>query len=104
MTEQAQAAPASGIKRRGFASMTPERRAELARAGGLAAQAEGTAHRWNPQSAAAAGRKGGQRVSKDRAHMANIGRKGGFSVSKDREHMARIGKVGGQMAHGANAQ
>jgi uncharacterized protein len=44
---------------RGFASMTKERRKELARMGGEAAHRQGTAHQWTPEEARAAGRKGG---------------------------------------------
>ena len=50
----------------------------------------------NPEGHAAAGRKGGQKVAKDRDHMAAIGRKGGEAVSRDRQHMADIGRKGGQ--------
>lgn len=45
--------------RRGFAAMTLEERIAIARRGGLAVQARGTAHRWTRETAAAAGRKGG---------------------------------------------
>ncbi len=50
----------------------------------------------NPEGHAEAGRKGGQTVSQNRAHMASIGRKGGQSVSQNRNHMAEIGRRGGQ--------
>jgi general stress protein YciG len=50
----------------------------------------------DPEGHAAAGRKGGQKVAKDRDHMATIGRKGGEAVSRDRQHMADIGRKGGQ--------
>lgn len=50
----------------------------------------------NPEGHAAAGRKGGQKVARDREHMAAIGRKGGEAVSRDRQHMAEIGRKGGQ--------
>lgn len=50
----------------------------------------------DPQGHARAGRKGGQRVSRDREHMREIGRRGGLAVSADREHMAAIGRKGGQ--------
>ena len=50
----------------------------------------------NSEGHAAAGRKGGQTVSKNREHMASIGRKGGQAVSKNRDHMAEIGRKGGQ--------
>ena len=45
---------------------------------------------------AAAGRKGGQKISRDREYMAQIGKKGGEAVSRNREHMAEIGRRGGQ--------
>lgn len=50
---------------RGFAAMTPERRAELARRGGKEAHARRTAHAWTAATAREAGRKGGlaRRVS-----------------------------------------
>lgn len=50
----------------------------------------------NPAGHAAAGRKGGQKVSRNKEHMAAIGRKGGEAVSRDRSHMAEIGRKGGQ--------
>lgn len=69
----------------------------------------------DPEGHAAAGRKGGETVSRNREHMADIGRKGGEArkqeigpggytalgkkggekVSKDRDHMAKIGRKGG---------
>src|SRR5262249_48815786 len=62
---------------RGFASMDPARQREIARKGGRAAHEKGTAHEFTPEEARVAGRKGGQAVSRDRAHMAIIGREGG---------------------------
>ncbi len=62
---------------RGFASMNPERQREIARKGGRAAHEKGTAHEFTSEEARVAGRKGGQTVSQDRAHMALIGREGG---------------------------
>ena len=44
---------------RGFASMSPEKKREIASKGGTAAHAMGTAHTWTSQEAQAAGRKGG---------------------------------------------
>jgi general stress protein YciG len=64
-------------KRKGFASMTPERRSEIARQGGRTAHALGVAHEYTSESAAAAGRKGGAKVARNRAYMAEIGRRGG---------------------------
>ncbi|HUP65726.1 MAG TPA: KGG domain-containing protein [Thermoanaerobaculia bacterium] len=62
---------------RGFASMDREKQREIARKGGKAAHAKGTAHEFTTDEARAAGRKGGQAVSQNRAHMAEIGRRGG---------------------------
>ncbi|HVR41823.1 MAG TPA: KGG domain-containing protein [Thermoanaerobaculia bacterium] len=62
---------------RGFASMNPDKQKEIARKGGRAAHAKGTAHEFTPDEARAAGRKGGEAVSQNRAHMAEIGRRGG---------------------------
>jgi len=44
---------------RGFASMSNEKKREIASKGGKAAHAMGTAHTWTSQEAQAAGRKGG---------------------------------------------
>ncbi len=49
-----------GIENRGFASMSMERRREIASLGGRAAHAAGTAHRWTSAEASEAGRKGGR--------------------------------------------
>ena len=70
---------------RGFASMDPERQREIARDGGRAAHEKGTAHEFDSEEARAAGRKGGEMVSQDRQHMAEIGRKGGQASSGNRK-------------------
>jgi uncharacterized protein len=62
---------------RGFASMDPQRQRQIASQGGRAAHQQGTAHEFSADEARAAGRKGGEAVSKNRAHMSEIGRKGG---------------------------
>ena len=85
-----------GRARRGFASMDPEKQREIASKGGHAAHERGTAHEFSRDEARAAGRKGGETVSRDRKHMAEIGRKGGEAVSRDRAHMAEIGRKGGE--------
>ena len=51
----------SGIKRRGFASMDPERRRKVASKGGKAAHEAGTAHEWTSEEARKAGKVGGAR-------------------------------------------
>src|ERR1044071_7179259 len=86
----------SGTSRRGFASMDPQGKREIASKGGRAAHEKGTAHEFSADEARAAGRKGGETVSRNRDHMASIGRKGGEAVSRDREHMATIGRKGGE--------
>ena len=69
----------TGKSKRGFASMDANRQREIASKGGRAAHAKGTAHEWTSDEARVAGRKGGEVVSRDRAHMAAIGREGGES-------------------------
>ncbi len=62
---------------RGFASMDAAKQRSIASRGGRAAHEQGTAHEFSSDEARAAGRKGGEVVSANRAHMAAIGRKGG---------------------------
>ncbi|MES2995016.1 MAG: KGG domain-containing protein [Patescibacteria group bacterium] len=50
----------TGQRKRGFAAMDEETQREIARKGGRAAHAKGTAHQFNSDEARAAGRKGGQ--------------------------------------------
>src|SRR5258705_8877815 len=85
----------TSTSKRGFASMDPQRKREIASKGGRAAHEKGTAHEFSADEARDAGRKGGETVSRNRDHMAVIGRKGGETVSRDREHMASIGRKGG---------
>jgi uncharacterized protein len=72
-----------GTSNRGFASMDEERQREIASMGGRAAHQKGTAHEFTPQEAREAGRKGGEAVSRDRRHMAEIGSKGGQSRGRN---------------------
>ena len=69
---------------RGFAAMDPNKQREIASKGGKTAHQRGTAHQFTSEEAREAGRKGGQRVSSNREHMASIGRKGGQSSSNRR--------------------
>jgi general stress protein YciG len=57
--------------------MDPAKQRAIASKGGRAAHAKGTAHEWSSDEARNAGRKGGEAVSRDRAHMSAIGREGG---------------------------
>lgn len=76
--EETRTKPAtSGASSRGFASMDADKQREIARKGGRAAHEKKTAHQFTTEEAREAGRKGGQRVSQDRSHMARIGRLGG---------------------------
>jgi general stress protein YciG len=48
----------TGKSTRGFASMDPERRRQVASSGGRTAHQQGVAHKWSREEASAAGRKG----------------------------------------------
>lgn len=48
-----------GVADRGFASMSPERRREIASQGGKAVHEKGTGHQWTVEEAREAGRRGG---------------------------------------------
>lgn len=74
----------SDTSNRGFASMDEDKQREIASKGGKAAHEKGTAHEFSSEEAQEAGRKGGQAVSKDRKHMAEIGREGGKNSQKKR--------------------
>lgn len=71
----------------GFALMDPERRRAIASAGGKAAHARGTAHRFDSSTASAAGRRAHERGT---AHVwtpeaaREAGRKGGRAARKNR--------------------
>ena len=69
---------------RGFASMDRSKQREIARKGGKAAHAKGTAHEFDSGEAREAGRKGGVAVSRNREHMAAIGRRGGEARGQSR--------------------
>lgn len=56
--------PVSGVKRRGFASLSPERRTELAKLGGRAVPEEKRSFSQNRDLAREAGRKGGTQSSR----------------------------------------
>jgi general stress protein YciG len=75
----------ANTSKRGFASMDPSRQKDIASKGGRAAHAKGTAHEFTSDEARVAGRKGGEAVSRDRAHMSAIGREGGHSRGRARQ-------------------
>ena len=66
--------------------MSREKQREIASKGGRAAHSKGTAHEFTSDEAREAGRKGGQVVSRNRAHMAAIGRKGGMESGTRGRH------------------
>ena len=71
-------------QRRGFAAMDLEQQREIARLGGQAAHATGTAHEFTREEARHAGKMGGWVVSRDRAHMTRIARKGGLASQRNK--------------------
>ncbi len=75
----------ANTSKRGFASMDSSKQREIASKGGRAAHAKGTAHEFTSDEARVAGRKGGEAVSRDRAHMSAIGREGGHSRGRARQ-------------------
>lgn len=85
-------------RKRGFASMDPQQQRQIASVGGRAAHESGNAHQFDSAEAREAGRKGGEVVSQNRSHMAEIGRAGGTAraanlqekrLQKEREEEAR---------------
>jgi general stress protein YciG len=89
--------------KRGFASMDPAKQREIASKGGRAAHAKGTAHEFTSDEARVAGRKGGEAVSRDRAHMAAIGREGGHSRGARARAAANVGVAAASAAVGVAA-
>ncbi len=52
--------PSTVKRKRGFASMSPEKQREIASKGGKASHASGRGHQWDKHAASVAGRKGGE--------------------------------------------
>lgn len=75
---------------RGFASMDEAKQREIASKGGRAAHLKGTAHEFDSREAALAGKKGGEIVSQNRAHMAAIGAEGGRARSEKRRQLGIV--------------
>jgi general stress protein YciG len=90
--------------KRGFASMDASKQREIASKGGRAAHAKGTAHEFTSDEARVAGRKGGEAVSRDRAHMAAIGREGGHSRGQRARAAATTTGGGSDVAQGTGGQ
>lgn len=97
----------SGAKttaKRGFAAMDAAQQREIASKGGQAAHQKGTAHEFDSEEARRAGQKGGEAVSRDREHMAEIGRKGGESrQAANRDDESKNSARGGSSEQHAKA-
>lgn len=78
-SQKSGAGSGQGPAKRGFAAMDENQQREIASKGGQAAHQKGTAHEFDSEEARRAGQKGGEAVSRNREHMADIGRKGGES-------------------------
>ncbi|MBM3609226.1 MAG: stress-induced protein [Alphaproteobacteria bacterium] len=76
-----------GKSRRGFASMSPEKRRQIASLGGRSVAPENRSFSRDRTLAARAGSKGGQAVDADQR-----------AYSKDRELAAESGRIGGKKA------
>lgn len=83
---------ANGTSRRGFASMSLERRREIASKGGLSVPADKRSFSQNRTLASKAGQKGGQAVPAE--HRA----------FNDRDLASRAGKIGGASPRSKGAQ
>ncbi|MDB5294300.1 MAG: hypothetical protein JWO31_283 [Phycisphaerales bacterium] len=101
-TQSGQASREDSHSSRGFASMDHDRQREIARKGGQAAHAKGTAHEFTSDEARAAGQKGGQRVSSNREHMSRIGRIGGKKSAGKRQAVRESKNEGGESAGGSH--
>lgn len=69
--------------------MSEEKQRAIASKGGKAAHAKGTAHEFTSEEARVAGQKGGEKVSRDRDHMAEIGRAGGRARNRNKRAIVR---------------
>lgn len=78
--------------KRGFAAMDEATQRAIASKGGQAAHQKGTAHEFDSEEARRAGQKGGETVSRNREHMAEIGRKGGESRQSSRSKRQPAGR------------
>lgn len=88
----------ANTSKRGFASMDSAKQREIASKGGRAAHTKGTAHEFTSDEARVAGRKGGEAVSRDRAHMSTIGREGGHSRGRAQQSQPAPSSSGGMSA------
>jgi general stress protein YciG len=78
----------NNTKKRGFGSMSPEKKRQIASMGGKAAHANGTAHKYTHTEAVEAGKKGGK-----------IAHELGRAHKWTSETASLAGKKGGRRAH-----
>jgi general stress protein YciG len=79
--------------------MDREKQRAIASKGGKAAHQQGTAHEFTPDEAREAGRKGGERVSRNREHMSHIGRLGGEASRNSRNLQATAANKTNENGH-----
>ena len=72
-----------------FKHLSPAERHVVAKQGGIASQRSGKANKWNSETAAAAGAKGGRQTvaNKGAEHMKKIGSLGGNARAKNAKPM-----------------
>ena len=85
-----EAAAVNPKQRRGFAAMDPDTLRAVCLQGGKTTHKSGKAHRFNPEEASKAGKKGGASIAADRAHMATIGQRGGQAKKGYRARQAAL--------------
>ena len=89
-----------GLSKRGFASMDPERRREIARMGGRAAHEHNTANEFSEAEARKAGYSEGEKTARahEREYYQEIGHIGGERTDEthDPEFYREIGHLGGE--------
>lgn len=96
-TNQESGGKEEGKQERGFAAMDEEKQRAIASKGGQAAHEKGTAHEFDSEEARKAGQKGGEEVSSDREHMAEIGRKGAESrAARMQEERSKSSQTAGE--------
>jgi len=83
---------------RGFASMSPEKRREIAAKGGKAAHEMGLAHQWTFEEASAAGKKGGAKTAETYAKRAAL-RHAGFIDTEIRDELNKLKKTIQEQEH-----
>lgn len=82
--------PVRKKQRKGFALWPKDKLRDVARQGGVAVHAQGSAHEFTREEAAEAGRKGGIAVAQDVDHMREMGRKGGIARARNARDEGKV--------------